>query len=214
MYLRMTFVSMTAFALLSALSACEIHTCEHGSTCTDWKPSDEEHQACNAYCVRLSVCGAPQAQDLNECVNACLDRFEVSPTETRNLCECASTSVCGDVIEGRCSASSTPPPSTSGGSCSICSSGGATGSGGVTGSGGALPSTGGATGSGATGNGGTVSSSGGATGHGGSSSAAGGVANGGSSAGSAGEAPTAVACNAPCDCPLGQACVSGYCVTP
>ena len=193
MTIRMLIVSLSAtFVAISAALGCEIHTCEDGATCTDkdWG-NDDRHVQCTTYCGRLSTCGAPQAEDFDDCVDACKTRFERLPEETHRLCECAPRSSCGDVIEGRCS----PQPGGSGGSCNACATGGASSG---------NPSGGSAPGGSANASGGDGNPSGGST-VGGASSG-----SGGASSGTGGD--TGTSCQAACDCPVDQACVSGHCV--
>ena len=129
-----------AVSTLFAAAACEIHNCEEGALCNeDWKDPDAHRAECTMYCGRLSVCGAAQARNFDDCLDACQERYQRLPEETRYLCACAERSSCGDVTEGRCS-----EPSGSGGSCNSCGNGGA-----PSGNGGASPAMGGET-SGAT----------------------------------------------------------------
>jgi hypothetical protein len=131
-------VSTAAVALFAA-AACEINNCEEGASCDDWRGSDSRRAECTNYCARLSVCGAAQGRDFDECIDACQDRYERLPEETHRLCACADASSCGDVTEGRCS-----QPSGSGGTCNSCGSGGSpTGNGGSSNGSGGSPATGG-----------------------------------------------------------------------
>lgn len=191
MRIRTVFVSLSAaIVAMFATVACEIHTCEEGATCHeigDWD-GDQIHSECTSYCGRLSVCGAEQADDFDKCVDACQDRYKRLPDETHRLCACAPASSCSDVVEGRCS----PPNQNgggSGGSCNYCSSGG---------------SPNGYPNGGAPAGGASYASGGSGTGLGGAS------AGGSAGNGSAGE--TSSSCQASCDCPSGQSCVSGHCV--
>src|SRR5690606_6566884 len=106
MTVRAAVVCLAAFVALGVGSGCEIHSCEEGAICHDEGRSRDGkkiEKMCVEYCGRLSICGAPQAEDFDDCVEACLDRFEYLPEQTRKLCECAEWSSCKDVTEGRCS---------------------------------------------------------------------------------------------------------------
>lgn len=121
MSIRTTILSLAGFVLLAAGSGCEISHCERGAVCSDFNEDDEAaagerdpRALCTAYCDRLDVCGGPQAEDFDDCVDACEKRFERTPERTRELCECAEWSRCADVVEGRC----TDPAPGSGGTSS------------------------------------------------------------------------------------------------
>lgn len=229
--------TMTGLALVLSLGApmsgCNIENCEQGADCTDdvekWEPPDSRGtQQCLAYCNRLNVCGAPQAEDFDGCVAACEVRFEKLPRETAELCACITESRCEDAIDGRC----TPPGDGAGGSHGGgAGQGGSSTSGGSSSTGGSTSSTGGSSNgsggsSGSTQTGGS-SGTGGTPSSGGSSASAGTAAcSGEPSAGSAGDSSSAgtgagpggaggddpgVACTCDCDCTAEQACVDGYC---
>jgi len=184
------------------LPGCEISNCEKGAFCGDGNAgagSREEHEQCIAYCGRVSVCGGAQADDFDECVEGCEDRFEVLPEATAELCRCAEQSTCEDVNEGRCS---DPDTGGSGGS-----SAGGSSTGGAHATGGS--SAGGSSAGGSSAGG---SSAGGAPSTGGSGGAqcpTGGTSSGGTDAGGAGGEGAACSCD--CDCTAPQTCVEGYC---
>jgi hypothetical protein len=200
---RMTLLgSFLGLSFAMSVSGCTITTCEEGADCDGndhggRDDDDDEHEQCVSYCGRLSVCGAPQARDFDDCVEACEDRLEALPERTAELCACAERSRCEDVIDGRCTEPGSGGQGGSGGS----SYGGSTSQGGA-------PGKGGTSSGGAPSNGG--SSSGGWT-TGGTSSGTGGSSEGGSDAGGAGGEDPGFACTCSCQCPSGQSCVSGYC---
>lgn len=155
--IRRAMLSLLAGVCLVTAAGCEITTCEEGAVCTDEDGTQrsEQESSCVLYCGRLSVCGASQAEDFDDCVEACQERFERLPEQTAELCECAPWSRCEDVLEGRCSEG--PPPGGGGGNgggsggtngCGApggCSSGGGPSSGGAgVGTGGSAPGSGGA----------------------------------------------------------------------
>jgi hypothetical protein len=202
MSIRMTIASLCLMLPLTSLG-CRIQTCEHGATCHDdddeLEPEEETpHHSCVNYCVRVSVCGGSQADDFDACVKSCERRFEVLPEPTRALCECAETSRCSDVVEGRCS-----QPTGTGGSSSA---GGSPSTGGSSSSGGSGTASGGTISM----QGGNASATGGAPSTGGSPMGTGG-ASGGSEGGTAGEGAGGAPCSAACDCNANQSCVSGHC---
>jgi hypothetical protein len=82
----------------------------------------DENQQCLNYCNRLSVCGAPQAQDFDTCVSDCKVRFERLPQQTAELCACIPQSRCEDAVEGRCS-SGTSGGGGTGGTSAVPASG-------------------------------------------------------------------------------------------
>jgi hypothetical protein len=206
-------------ALALTLPGCEISNCEKGAFCGDGNDgagSHEEHEQCIAYCGRVSVCGGSQADDFDECVEGCEDRFEVLPELTAELCRCAEWSTCEDVNEGRCS---DPDTGGSGGSSAGGSSAGGSSAGGAHLTGGSSAggsSAGGSSAGGAHATGGS-SSSGGASaggapstgGSGGAQCPTGGTSSGGTDAGGAGG--EGAACDCDCDCTAPQTCVEGYC---
>jgi hypothetical protein len=226
------------FAL--AVGGCTIETCEQGAVCDKGDDSPDlpelggesnvsSHDAteqCLGYCDRLSVCGAPQAENFDACVSACKVRFENVPEQTARLCACIPRSRCDDVVEGRCS-----DDSGTGGTS------GSTGAGGSPNSGGSS-STGGSSSAGSHASGGTAtidthSSSGGSQSTGGSGTNGGASGSGaapaeagsscGAMSGGAGEASgetggtgaggesAGLACTCDCDCPEPQLCEAGYC---
>jgi hypothetical protein len=199
-----------------ATTGCEIHSCEEGAVCSDTghgdAPDFDERELCIQYCARVSVCGGPQADDIDECIDACEDRFDFLPEETRELCECAPRSSCEDVNDGRCSdpgagGSGGRGGSSAGGSANhggTTSTGGSSTQGGSSSGGssaGGAPSTGGASAGGAPSTGGSSS--------GGSASCTGGTSSGGTDAGGAGG--DTGACDCDCDCASGERCVDGAC---
>jgi len=236
--------AIACFALV--VGGCTIETCEQGAVCDkgDALPDGAEiggdsnvsthgqsqTDQCLNYCDRLSVCGAPQANDFDACVKACKVRFEKLPEPTANLCACIPNSRCEDVIEGRCS-----DDSGGGGTSGSGGGGGSSGKGGSHSTGGAS-SDGGSSASAGTATIGTHSSSGGAPATGGSSTGGGGSGSGaapaqggscGAMSGTAGDASggvpseaggvgaggesSAVACTCDCDCPEPETCQYGYC---
>lgn len=222
-----------------AVGGCTIENCEQGAVCEKSDPQPEppeiggdsnvsapsQTDQCLGYCDRLSVCGAPQANDFDGCVKACKVRFEKLPKQTADLCACIPSSRCEDVVEGRCS-----DDSGSGGTSSSTGSGGGPGKGGSSSTGGS--SSGGSSQSnGGTATTGTHSTSGGAPASGGSatsggagsgaapaeagscgamSSAAGDSSGDAGGIGAGGEG-AAQACTCDCDCPEPQTCEYGYC---
>lgn len=213
MSIRTTIVSLAGFVLLAAGSGCEISHCEQGAVCTDEDEDDRGDQhgidprvLCIAYCDRLDVCGAPQADDFDECVESCEERFDRSPERTLALCECAESSRCADVIEGRCTSKGTGTAGKG--------SGGRSNEGGSTNVSGG-PSAGGSTAGGASAAGGpgsvAGSSTGGAPGGAGSSGTgpgSGGTGEppacvaGGPGVGAAGESGDGAGGDASCSCPI------------
>jgi len=230
---------VVGFALVAG--GCTIETCEQGAVCdkgeqspdlpelggeSNVSPHDETEQ-CLGYCDRLSVCGAPQAEDFDACVNACKVRFEHVPEQTAHLCSCIPSSRCEDVIDGRCS-----DDSGTGGTSGSTGAGGASSTGGSHSTGGSA--TGGSTSSGGSATTGPHSSSGGAAASGGSATHGGASGSGaapgeagapcaGTMSGGAGEPASesggtgaggdgsAEACTCDCDCPEPQTCEAGYC---
>jgi hypothetical protein len=200
--------SLLGLWLATAVSGCEIENCERGAHCGDGEEhdgvDDDEREQCENYCVRVSICGGPGADDLDECIEACEVRFDILPKQTAELCACAEWSSCEDVNNGRCS---DPGTGGSGGSSTGGSStGGSSNQGGSTASGGTAqggaPAQGGAASTGGSPAGGSSSTGGSATCQGGSSS-------GGESGGAAGEGSGACTCD--CDCSSGERCVEGLC---
>ena len=229
---------VVGFALVAG--GCTIETCEQGAVCdkgeqspdlpelggeSNVSPHDETEQ-CLGYCDRLSVCGAPQAEDFDACVNACKVRFEHVPEQTARLCSCIPSSRCEDVIDGRCS-----DDSGTGGTSGSTGAGGASSTGGSHSTGGSSTggsSTGGSTSSGPHSSSGGAAASGGSATNGGASGsgAAPGEAGapcGGTMSGGAGEPASEPggtgaggdgspeACTCDCDCPEPQTCEAGYC---
>ncbi len=214
-------------SVATSVAGCNIENCEKGAYCGDgskstgWDKDSDERDQCMHYCERLSICGAPQARDFDECVNTCEDRFERLPEETAELCACTPRSRCEDVIDGRCT-----PSDGHGGSGGTSATGGSPGQGGATSTGGSSnnggsPETGGSPATGGTWATGGSPSSGGAYTTGGSpatgGSSTGGTSSGGSGgssgsdAGGAGGEEPGTPCTCSCQCPSGQSCVSGYC---
>jgi hypothetical protein len=152
----------------------------------------------------MSVCGAPQATDFQDCIDACEARFELLPQQTARLCECIPRSRCEDVIDGRCTDPGSGGSSGTGGSQST---GGSPSYGGSQASGGS--DAGGSPGTGGTGAGGSPET-GGSPGTGGAPET-GGTSTGGSATGGAGGENPEIPCTVNCECPSGQTCVDGYC---
>ena len=214
-------------SIVTSVAGCNIENCERGAYCGERADKDyedenaDEHEQCLHYCERLSVCGAPQARDFDECVEACEDRFDELPEETAELCACTPRSRCEDVIDGRCSDGGSGGQSGSGGTSSggSPSQGGAYATGGSSNNGGS-PETGGSSNNGGSTTGGAPST-GGAPHTGGSHSTGGsttggsggsdtGGSGGGDTGGAGGEDP-GTPCTCSCQCPSGESCVSGYC---
>jgi hypothetical protein len=222
-------------SIATSVAGCNIENCEKGAYCGEGiskgreRDNDDEHEQCLHYCERLSVCGAPQARDFDDCVDACEERFDELPEETADLCACIPRSRCEDVIDGRCTGSG-----GHGGSGGTSATGGSPGQGGYatggtsnnggspetggTSNNGGSPETGGSGGtsgaSGAGGSGETGGASTGGTSHTGGSHSTGGSAAGGSSGGDTGGAggeDPGTPCTCSCQCLSGQSCVSGYC---
>jgi hypothetical protein len=199
-------------AMALTLPGCEISNCEKGAFCGDGNDgagSREEHEQCIAYCGRVSVCGGSQADDFDECVEGCEDRFEVLPELTAELCRCAEWSTCEDVNEGRCSDPDTGGSggSSAGGSSAGGSSAGGSSAGGSSAGGSSAgdSSAGGSSSSGGSSAGGSPSTGG----SGGAQCPTGGTSSGGTDAGGAGG--EGAACDCDCDCTAPQTCVEGYC---
>jgi hypothetical protein len=201
--------SLLGISVAMFVGGCNIENCERGAHCMDGegdgdKDDGDEHEQCLQFCERMSVCGAPQANDFQACIAACEDRFEVLPQQTARLCECIPRSRCEDVIDGRCTDTGSGGSSGTGGSHSTggsSSQGGSNPSGGS--DGGGSPGTGGSSG-----NGGSAET-GGSPGTGGAPET-GGMSTGGSATGGAGGEP-GIPCTVNCECPSGQTCVDGYC---
>ncbi len=166
-----------------AASACNIENHESFG-------SDDEG-LCVSYCARLSACGAKQADDIEDCIDACEDRFDHAYDYQRELCACSEWSSCEDLEDGRCSSEHPEPvPVPVGGSSSA---------GGSTSSGGAGSSTGGST------------APTGSCGDGGASGSGGAAAGGGGVGGEAPDLPPPTPCVRDCDCLITEWCVDGYC---
>ena len=203
-----------SFAL--TLPGCEISNCEKGAFCgdgNDGAASSDEHEQCVGYCARVSVCGGAQADDFDDCVDACEERFEVLPEMTAELCKCAESSSCEDVREGRCS---DPGSGGNGGSSAGGSHAGGSSAGGASAGGssaGGSHTTGGSSAGGSSAGGSSAggSSAGGSSagGSGGAQCPTGGTSSGGTDAGGAGG--DGAACTCDCDCTSPQTCVDGYC---
>jgi hypothetical protein len=206
--------SLLGSLFLLASSGCDIETCEEGASCAFSETGDapkapdaDDHEQCLRYCVRVSVCGGSQADDIDECVEECETRFDVARTETAELCACAEWSSCEDVREGRCS--------DGGGGRGGTSSRGGSSAGGSSNQGGS--SAGGAPAGGSSNQGGSSaggapaggSSAGGASNQGGSSAGGSASCTGGTSSGggAGGEGP----CTCDCDCAAEERCVEGVC---
>lgn len=223
-------VGLLGCSIATSVAGCNIENCEKGAFCGDgsstggdWDNNGEEHAQCLDYCDRLSVCGAPQAKDFDECVTACEDRFDRLPEEMGELCSCTPRSRCEDVVEGRC----TPGSGGQGGSGGTSATGGSPGNGGNPSTGGSSnnggsPETGGSSSTGGSWTTGGSSSTGGSpatggTSHTGGSHSTGGSTTGGSGgtggsdAGGAGGEEPGTPCTCSCQCLSGQSCVSGYC---
>jgi hypothetical protein len=209
-------------SVATTVAGCNIENCEKGAFCGDgsragdWDDGGDEHEQCVHYCERLSICGAPQARDFDECVESCEDRFDRLPEQTAELCACTPRSRCEDVIDGRCTPTGgqggTGGTSATGGSPSY---GGASTTGGSSNNGGSpetggSPATGGSWATGGSPSNGGASSAGGSPATGGSTAGGSGGSSGGDTGGAGGEDP-GTPCTCSCQCPSGQSCVSGYC---
>ena len=207
--------SLLGISVAMSVGGCNIETCETGAHCMDGQKGDDddddgesEHDQCLALCERMSVCGAPQARDLDDCIDACEDRFEVLPAQTAELCECIPRSRCEDVIDGRC----TDPGSGGSGGTGGSHATGGSGHGGTTGGSdaGGSPTTGGSSGTGGSAETGG-SDSGGSSGSSTGGSSTGGSTTGGTSSGGGGGEDPGTPCTCSCQCPSGETCVEGYC---
>lgn len=212
--------SLLGISVAMSVGGCSIENCEKGAHCTDGfgddddDDGDSEHEQCLELCERMSVCGAPQAKDFDDCVDACEARFQVLPEQTAELCECIPRSRCEDVIDGRCTEPGSGGTSGTGGT----HSGGSHSTGGSSGDAGS-PSggtdTGGSAGTGGSSGTGGSPETGGSPGTGGSpetgGTSSGGSATGGAGTGGAGGEDPGIACTCSCQCPSGETCVDGYC---
>ena len=194
--------SLLGISVAMSVGGCNIENCERGAHCMDGEGDDDkddrdEHEECLQFCERMSVCGAPQANDFQACIVACEDRFEVLPQQTARLCECIPRSRCEDVIDGRCTDTGSAGSSGTGGSHST---GGSSSYGGSHSSGGS--DAGGSPGTGGSGTGGSPETGGTSTG---------GSATGGTGTGGAGGENPQIPCTVNCECPSGETCVDGYC---